>query len=78
MGRGIENLSEYGFSDLLVLSAVMCLPRFMFSTRVYLHSHSTHSSAITLLIILSVTSRLLFPDDTLSGSYWDRTEVLRL
>lgn len=77
-GRGIENLSELDFSDLLVLGAVICLPRFMFSKREYLQSHRTHSSAITLLIIPSVTSKGLFSDDTFSSSCWDRTDVLRL
>lgn len=78
LGRGIENFSGCDFSDLLVLSAVTGLPRFMFSTREYLHSHRTHSSAMTLLIILSVTPRVVFSDDTFSGSYWDRPDVLRL
>lgn len=76
--RNRGSFPEYDFSDLLVLSAVMCLPRFMFSTRENLHSHRTHSSAITFLIILSVTSRVLFFDDTFSSSCWDRSDVLGL
>lgn len=37
----------------------------------------THSNAVTLLLILSVTSRVLSSSDIFSGYSQDRTEVLR-